>query len=85
MHAEWHFFATSQGKSAGDGASGTLKRLAIRANLQRIYEDQIFNHSQYHKTYAFWFRNFEREHEEEAKNMSRMVPGTHKLHKCCPS
>ena len=41
MHAEWHFFATSHGKSAGDGAGGTLKRLATRASLQHIYQDQI--------------------------------------------
>ena len=41
MHAEWHFFVTSHGKSAGDSAGVTLKRLATRASLQRIYQDQI--------------------------------------------
>ena len=34
VRAEWDFFATSHGKSAGDGAGGTLKRLATRASLQ---------------------------------------------------
>jgi hypothetical protein len=39
--AEWHFFATSHGKSACDGVGGTLKRLAAEASLQRPYNDQI--------------------------------------------
>ena len=28
--AEWHFFATSHGKTAADGVAGTLKRLATK-------------------------------------------------------
>jgi hypothetical protein len=32
--AEWHFFATSHGKSACDGVGGTLRRLAPKASLQ---------------------------------------------------
>ena len=39
--AEWHFFATSHGKSACDGIGGTIKRLAAKASLQRPYNDQI--------------------------------------------
>jgi hypothetical protein len=39
--AEWHFFATSHGKSACDGVCGTLKRLKAKASLQRPYNDQI--------------------------------------------
>ena len=31
VHAEWHFFATSHGKTAGDGAGGTVKRVATTA------------------------------------------------------
>ncbi|KAJ4440634.1 hypothetical protein ANN_08781 [Periplaneta americana] len=31
--AEWHFFATSHGKSLCDSVGGTLKRLAVHANL----------------------------------------------------
>ena len=41
MSAEWHFFATSHGKGPCDGVGGTVKRLAARASLQRLYEDQI--------------------------------------------
>lgn len=33
IEAEWHFFATSHGKSACDGIGGTVKRLARRASL----------------------------------------------------
>ena len=32
--AEWHFFATSHGKSPCDGVGGTVKRLVSRASLQ---------------------------------------------------
>jgi hypothetical protein len=39
--AEWHFFATSHGKSSCDGVVGTLHRLAEKVNLQRPYNDQI--------------------------------------------
>ena len=41
IKAEWHYFATSHGKSACDGVGGTVKRLAARASLQMIYNDQI--------------------------------------------
>ena len=34
--AEWHFFATSHGKSPCDGVGGTVKRLVSRASLQLI-------------------------------------------------
>ena len=33
--AEWHYFATSHGKSACDGVGGTVKRMAAKASLQR--------------------------------------------------
>lgn len=39
--AEWHFSATSHGKSACDGVGGTVKRLAARASLQKPYDSQI--------------------------------------------
>ena len=32
--AEWHFFATSHGKSPCDGAGGTVKRLVIHSSFQ---------------------------------------------------
>ena len=34
IKAEWHFFATSHGKSPCDGIGGTVKRLVARASLQ---------------------------------------------------
>lgn len=34
LDAEWHFFATSHGKSPCDGIGGTVKRLVARASLQ---------------------------------------------------
>eukprot|EP00731_Ephydatia_muelleri_P028588 Em0020g232a len=37
--AEWHFFATLHGKTAGDGAAGTFKRLAAKSSLQRPYTE----------------------------------------------
>lgn len=39
--AEWHFFATSHGKSPCDGIGGTVKRLAARASLQATTDNQI--------------------------------------------
>lgn len=39
--AEWHFYATSHGKSACDGLGGTIKRLVTKASLQRPIHDQI--------------------------------------------
>ena len=39
--AEWHFFATSHGKSAADGIGGTVKRTATKASLQRPIDNQI--------------------------------------------
>lgn len=46
LQAEWHFFATSHGKSASDGIGGTLKRLAAKASLQRPVNDQILTPKQ---------------------------------------
>eukprot|EP00731_Ephydatia_muelleri_P032500 Em0024g44a len=47
--AEWHFFATSHGKSAADGIGGTVKRTAAKASLQHPKEDQILTPAQlYH-------------------------------------
>jgi hypothetical protein len=39
--AEWHFLATTYGKSACDGVGGTLKRLAAKASLQQPYNDTL--------------------------------------------
>ena len=41
VNAEWHFFATSHGKSVCDGIGGTVKQLAARASLQHATQDHI--------------------------------------------
>lgn len=46
IDAEWHFFATSHGKSSCDGIGGTVKRLAARASLQAATCDQILDPQQ---------------------------------------
>ena len=43
MKAEWHFFATSQGKCPCDGIGGTIKRLVARASLQATTGNHILN------------------------------------------
>jgi hypothetical protein len=39
--AEWHFFAKSHRKGPADGMGGTLKRLAAKTSLQRVYNNHI--------------------------------------------
>lgn len=41
VKAEWHFFATSHGKSPCDGIGGTVKRLVARASLQATDNNHI--------------------------------------------
>lgn len=41
VSAEWHFFATSHGKSPCDGIGGTMKRLVERRSMQAIYNGHI--------------------------------------------
>ena len=41
LKAEWHFFATSHGKSPCDGIGGTVKRLVARASLQATVDNHI--------------------------------------------
>ena len=45
----WNFFATSHGKSSCDGIGGTVKRLATKASLQRLIDNQILNASDIYK------------------------------------
>lgn len=96
VFAEWHFFATSHGKTEGDGAGGTVKRIAARRSLQRPYQDQILTA---HQLYEFAVSEIKgmhfgfatsAEHDQEAKLLqerlkkSRTVPGTHKIHSVVP-
>ena len=39
VDSEWHFFATSHGKSACDGIGGVVKRMTAKACLQRPFEN----------------------------------------------
>ena len=59
--------------SCGDGAGGTLKRLASRASLQRLYSNHILTAKQLYdfavsevKGMQFGFAT-QNEHEQEAK------------------
>ena len=49
MEAEWHLFATADGKGLCDGMGGTVKRIVARASLQRPLDDQIQTHLQFSK------------------------------------
>jgi len=90
--AEWHFFATSHGKSPCDGIGGTVKRLAARASLQRPYDNQIITSRQLFEFgqseingINFYYATVE-QHEQESQLLaprfltSRTIPGTHRLH-----
>ena len=94
--AEWHFFATSHGKSPADGIARTVKRTAAKASLQRPYKDQILTPKQLfefvskeiigiHFAYAT-----SQEYEEEAKLLkerfshSKTIPGTQSYHSFIP-
>ena len=95
--AEWHFFATSHGKSAADGIAGTVKRTASKASLQRPYKDQILTPSQLYQFVSkeitgihFAYATLH-EHEDEAEFLterflhSRTVPGTQSFHSFIPN
>ena len=46
VNAEWHFFATSHGKSPCGGIGGTAKRLVARASLQSPVQGHILTPTQ---------------------------------------
>eukprot|EP00731_Ephydatia_muelleri_P017532 Em0010g630a len=94
--AEWHFFATSHGKSAADGIAGSVKRMATKARLKRPYQDQILTPNQ---LYQFALQEIKgihfsygtlQEHKDEADFLaerfkySRTVPGTRSFHSFIP-
>jgi hypothetical protein len=41
LSSEWYFFTTSHGKRPADGMGGTVKRLAAKSSLQKVYSNQI--------------------------------------------
>ena len=96
IDAEWHFFATSHGKSSCDGLGGTVKRLAAKASLQRPYDDHILTPQQ---LYDFACKNIpginfiyctnEEYSENEKKPFPRFddsctISGTQKIHAIIP-
>ena len=56
VECEWHFFATSHGKSPCDGIGGMVKRTTGGTSLQRPYENQILTPQD---MYTFCKKNFE--------------------------
>ena len=94
--AQWHFSATSHGKSACDGLGGTVKRLAARASLQRPFDEQIMTPRQLFEwassnipsiTFEYCSsEEYERERVflEERFQKARTIPGTRKLHSYIP-
>lgn len=90
---EWHFFATSHGKSAFDALGGSFKRDAARASLQKPGEVFITNAKQLfewtqkktNSRTSFIFCS-DREHEEESQrsrnryNDIRGIQGTQSFH-----
>lgn len=96
IDAEWHFFATSHGKSACDGLGGTVKRLAMKASLQRPYDQQIMTPHQLYEFAAtnipgikFKYCTIEEHNENEERLATRFdktktIKGTHNLHAVIP-
>ena len=95
--AEWHFFATSHGKSAADGIGGTVKRTAAKASLQRPLQDQILTPKQLFDFVSKEIRGIHfayatlDEYKEEVKLLterlrySRTIPGTRSFHSFIPN
>lgn len=96
VEAEWHFFATSHGKSACDGLGGTVKRLAAKASLQRPYNDQIMTP---HQLFTWCSQNIgginfkyctEEDYNEHETFLNKRfadvltIPGTQKIHAVIP-
>ena len=94
--AEWHFFATSHGKSACDGVGGTVKRMAAKASLQRPYDQQIMTPRQSYdwaseniKATFFGYYTLEEYETElvalrEKFEKTQTIPGTRKMHSFIP-
>ena len=97
LKCEWHFFATSHGKSSCDGIGGTVKRSVARASLQRVYERQIltpedmFDYCIENLSNIKFFYTTHEDIDAEAKILNErytksiMIPGTRKYHKFVPT
>jgi len=92
LTAEWHFFATSHGKSACDGIGGTVKHLASRYSLQHPSGGHILTPGQLHDWAVanikgilfFYVSTDDIEHHKEMLaerfDTARTVPGTRSHH-----
>lgn len=89
---EWHFFATSHGKSACDALGGAFKREAAKASLQRPGDNfitnakQLFDWAQSRKSKTSFIFCSNTEHEAEVRtsrnryNNVRTITGTQSFH-----
>lgn len=96
INAEWHFFATSHGKSACDGIGGIVKSTAAKASLQRPEDDQITNTKELFDFLSGHFKGIDfayctqQEHEDIVKFLaerfsdSKPLPETRKIHCVVP-
>jgi hypothetical protein len=87
LSAEWSFFTTNQEKGPADGTGGTVKRLAAKASLQRVYNNQIqtlhdlfdYSNSNIHNTTFFYvpeqILNYKKELADRS-DMAVAIPGT---------
>lgn len=96
VDCEWHFFATSHGKSPCDGIGGVVKRTVAKASLQRPFQDQIitplkmfeFCEQNFHEVKFFYTGKNEIQNSETflASRFQNALPivGTQKIHKILP-
>ena len=96
MSAEWHFFATSHGKSPCDGIGGTVKREVARASLQAtttgfiLTPTDLYQWCQKHISGVMFIWVSQEEIEahgqklNERFNTARKIPGTRDNHAFVP-
>lgn len=97
LDCEWHFFATSHGKSSCDGVGGAVKRETARASLQRPFNNQILTAEDMYKfcqenlnskiKFFFTTKEIVKEKEDfltERFKSALQILGTQKLHKIIP-
>ena len=94
--AEWHFFATSHGKSPCDGVGGTVKRAAARASLQAttsgflLTPDDLYQWCQQHISGIKFIWVDKQEIEDHSKVLEQRflnaikIPGTRENHSFIP-
>jgi len=98
IDAEWHFFATSHGKTACDGIGGTVKRAVARESLTRTVGHYILTAKD---VYEFCTQKMNTRirfcliDESEIKAMgekiasrfasAKTIPGTQKHHRFVPT